>query len=136
MKFAVNFICFVIFVCFAFSLQHDRPYIQQGIAMNGKSIHPLLIPLFIAVLVLSLILPGNSAESAPGIAPAIGRILDRYTQALGGETMARGIVSIVAEGVFYFPESQMRGMVRQVLKAPNKSVFTIKSQDKEIFIEM
>jgi hypothetical protein len=87
---------------------------------------------FAAVQALLLTFLGHSAQSAP----SVEQILDRYTQALGGEAAAREIVSIVAEGVFNFLEGQMRGMVRQVIKAPNKSVFTIKSQDKEIFIEM
>src|SRR6266540_2269730 len=33
-------------------------------------------------------------------------------------------------------ERYTRGMVRQVLKAPNKSIYTIRSQDGEIFMEL
>jgi hypothetical protein len=101
---------------------------NRGISMTRGSLHLL----FIALLGLSLILSGSSAQSAS----LIEKILDRYTQALGGEAKVRGIVSIVAQGGFYLPESGTRGMVRQALKAPNKSIFTIRSEDKEIFIEL
>jgi hypothetical protein len=82
--------------------------------------------------VTAIIISTGQAENAPQVA----QILERYTRALGGERSARGLVSINAEGVFYLPESRIRGVVRQVLKAPNRSVYTIRSQDGEIFMEL
>src|SRR5262245_56901723 len=80
----------------------------------------------------AIVVSTGQAENAPQVA----QILDRYTRALGGEASARGLISINAEGAFYLPENRTRGVVRQVLKVPNRSVYTIKSQDGEIFMEL
>jgi zinc protease len=82
--------------------------------------------------VMAIVVSTGLAESSPLVA----QIIERYTRALGGEALARRLVSITAEGTFYIPEGQLRGSVRQVLKAPNKSVYTIRSQDGEIFMEL
>jgi zinc protease len=84
------------------------------------------------ITAMAIVVSTGQAESSPQVA----QILERYTRALGGEALARGLVSIIAEGSFYVPESQIRGMVRQALKAPNKSIYTIRSQDGEIFMEL
>src|SRR5215831_6751731 len=80
-----------------------------------------------------------ASSLAPSVTDTAGtteaeRIIDRYTEQLGGAGAAQRVNSIGATGTFEMPERRVSGSLELYAKAPNKAAVIVKTPDRSVFI--
>src|SRR5262245_18484200 len=72
-------------------------------------------------------MPSHRAKSRRST-PTVERILDKYVQAIGGETAHKMLTSRVMKGKFEIPEEEVIGNIELEAMAPNKMRMTLQGQ--------
>jgi hypothetical protein len=72
-------------------------------------------------------MPSHRAKLRPST-PTVERILDKYLQAIGGETAHRKLTSRVMKGKFEIPEEKITGIIELETMPPNKMKMFLRGQ--------